>query len=54
MSGGKYTDTTGSLARDAGVAQPTVRLYADEDLLDFVMASNGAACLIRACSRCST
>jgi hypothetical protein len=37
----KYTDTTGSLARQAGVAPPTVRKYADEALLDFVTASNG-------------
>ena len=36
-----YTDTTGSLARDAGVAQPTVRQYANEQLLDFVMSATG-------------
>lgn len=37
----KFTDTTGSLARKAEVAQPTVRKYAKEGLLDFVTASNG-------------
>ena len=37
----KYTDTTSQLARDAEVTPPTIRLYADMDLLDYVVASNG-------------
>lgn len=37
----RFTDTTGSLARQAGVTVPTVRLYADLKMLDYVTASNG-------------
>ena len=37
----RFTDTTGSLARESGVTVPTVRLYADLKLLDYVTASNG-------------
>lgn len=36
-----YIDTTSQLAREAGVSQPTIRLYGDMDLLDFKVASNG-------------
>jgi DNA-binding transcriptional MerR regulator len=36
-----FTDTTGSLARQADTTVPTVRLYADLGLLDYVLASNG-------------
>lgn len=36
-----YTDTTSQLAREAEVTPPTIRLYADMALLDFVVASNG-------------
>jgi len=37
----EYTDTTSELARQAGVTQPTIRLYADKGWLDFVTISNG-------------
>ena len=36
-----YTDTVTELARLAGVNGTTIRVYADEGLLDFVRASNG-------------
>ena len=35
-----FTETTGSLARLAGVSAPTVRLYADQGLIEYVMAAN--------------
>ncbi len=38
---GEYQDTTGKLARQADVSQPTVRKYADAGLLDFIVASDG-------------
>lgn len=41
MAAKDFTDTTGSLAREAGCATPTVRLYADEGLLDFVRSASG-------------
>jgi DNA-binding transcriptional MerR regulator len=37
----EYTDTTGKLARQAEVTQPTVRLYADRGWLDFIRSSDG-------------
>jgi DNA-binding transcriptional MerR regulator len=37
-----YTDTTGKLARDSEVASPTVALYAELGLLDYIRSSNGA------------
>jgi DNA-binding transcriptional MerR regulator len=36
-----YTITTSELARQAGVTQPTIRLYANRGWLDFVIISNG-------------
>jgi DNA-binding transcriptional MerR regulator len=36
-----YLETSGELAREARVTQPTIRKYADAGLLDFVIASNG-------------
>lgn len=36
-----YTDTTSELARQANVTTPTIRKYADLDLLDYVTISNG-------------
>lgn len=36
-----YTDTSGELARQGGVTQPCIRLYAQLGLLDFITASNG-------------
>jgi hypothetical protein len=36
-----YTDTIGKLARESGYTTPTVALYADLGLLDFIRASNG-------------
>ena len=36
-----YTDTVTELARLAGMNGTTIRVYADEGLLDFVRASNG-------------
>ena len=38
---GKYTDTTTDLARLARVNPATIRLYADEGLLDFVVIRDG-------------
>ncbi|HXP99226.1 MAG TPA: MerR family DNA-binding transcriptional regulator [Solirubrobacteraceae bacterium] len=35
-----FTETTGSIARLAGVSAPTVRLYADSGLIEYVMAAN--------------
>lgn len=35
------TRTTGQVAREAGVSQPTVRLYADLGLIACVTASDG-------------
>jgi DNA-binding transcriptional MerR regulator len=37
----QFDRTTGSLARDAGVSPPTVRLYANLGLLPYVLASDG-------------
>jgi len=37
----QYTDTSGKLSRDAGVTVPTVSLYAEMGLLDFIRISNG-------------
>jgi DNA-binding transcriptional MerR regulator len=37
----QYTDTSGVLARDSETTTPTVRLYADLDLLDYIVISNG-------------
>jgi DNA-binding transcriptional MerR regulator len=39
--GDGYTDTTSKLARDSKLTAPTIRVYADKGLLDFVLASNG-------------
>jgi DNA-binding transcriptional MerR regulator len=36
-----YTETSGKLARDAEVTIPTVNLYSERGLLDFIVASNG-------------
>jgi hypothetical protein len=36
-----YVDTSSRLARLAEVTEPTVRKYANQGLLDFVLASNG-------------
>jgi DNA-binding transcriptional MerR regulator len=36
-----YTETSGKLARDAGLTVPTISLYADKGLLDFIRSSNG-------------
>lgn len=36
-----YTRTTGQVAREAGVSQQTVRLYATLGLLQHITASNG-------------
>jgi DNA-binding transcriptional MerR regulator len=36
-----YTDTSGKLSRDSGVSVPTVNLYAEMGLLDFVRISTG-------------
>jgi DNA-binding transcriptional MerR regulator len=36
-----YTDTSGKLAREAGLTVPTVALYADAGWLDFIRCSNG-------------
>ena len=38
---GDFTETTGTLARKAGHASPTIRVYADLGLLDYVRAANG-------------
>jgi DNA-binding transcriptional MerR regulator len=38
---GNYTDTSGTLARAAGVTIPTINLYSELRLLDFIVASNG-------------
>jgi DNA-binding transcriptional MerR regulator len=38
---GEYVDTTSTLARLAEVTAPTVALYADLGLLDYIRASNG-------------
>jgi DNA-binding transcriptional MerR regulator len=38
---GHYTDTSGTLAREARVTIPTVNLYAARGFLDFIVASNG-------------
>lgn len=40
-NGSKYTDTSGTLAREAGVQVPTISLYAKLGLLDFIVSSNG-------------
>lgn len=36
-----FDETTGALARAAGVTVPTVQKYADMELLDYRRASNG-------------
>jgi DNA-binding transcriptional MerR regulator len=36
-----FTDTSGKLARDAGVTVATVDLYSDLGLLQFIRISNG-------------
>lgn len=36
-----FTDTSGSLAREAGVTVVTVNLYAKLGLLEYVVAANG-------------
>ena len=36
-----YARTTGQVAREAGVSQPTVRLYANLGLLECITASDG-------------
>lgn len=41
MSAEGYTETSGAVARRAGVSPPTVRLYADAGRLEYVTASNG-------------
>ena len=41
MSEAKFTDTSGELARQSGVIQPTIQKYANLGLLDYVTASNG-------------
>ena len=41
MSEGSFDRTTGQVAREAGVSQPTVRLYANMGLLPHVVASDG-------------
>jgi DNA-binding transcriptional MerR regulator len=37
----QFDRTTGRIARDAGVSAPTVRLYANLNLLPFLIASDG-------------
>lgn len=37
----EFTDTTGSLSREAGTTVPTIRLYAKLGLLEFVTAADG-------------
>ena len=37
----EFTDTTGKLAREAGVLPATIRRYADLKLLEFVIAADG-------------
>lgn len=37
----KYTDTSSSLAREAGVTERLVLNYAHEGLLDFIQTANG-------------
>ena len=37
----QYTETSGKLSRDSGVTVPTLTLYADLGLLDFIRSSNG-------------
>jgi DNA-binding transcriptional MerR regulator len=37
----QYTETTGKLAREAAVTVPTIALYADLGLLDYIRCSNG-------------
>jgi DNA-binding transcriptional MerR regulator len=39
--GDAYIDTTTKLAREAEVTGPTIALYADLGLLEFIRASNG-------------
>lgn len=36
-----FTETTGSLARKAEVGEHTVRVYADENLIEYVRIANG-------------
>jgi DNA-binding transcriptional MerR regulator len=36
-----YTETSGKLARDSAVTVPTVSLYAELGLLDYIRSSNG-------------
>jgi DNA-binding transcriptional MerR regulator len=36
-----FTETSGAIARAAGVSVPTIRTYTDLGLLPFVKASNG-------------
>jgi DNA-binding transcriptional MerR regulator len=38
---GEYSDTNSKLARDAEVTAPTVTLYANLGLLDYIRSSNG-------------
>jgi len=59
MTANSFDRTTGQVSREAGVSQPTVRLYANLGLLPHVVASDGtrlfasgAADLVRAiCAR---
>ena len=37
-----YDQTSGALARESGRTVPTIQLYANLGLLDFIHASNGA------------
>ena len=41
MSDSSFDRTTGQVSREAGVSQPTVRLYANLGLLPHVVASDG-------------
>lgn len=41
MTSQEFEDTTGSLAREARVSLPTVKLYADKGLLEYRRAANG-------------
>lgn len=41
MEHAAYARTTGQVAREAGVSQPTVRLYANLGLLPHLTASDG-------------
>jgi DNA-binding transcriptional MerR regulator len=42
MSKARFTETTGAVAKGGNVSQPTIRLYADLGLLEFVLDSRGS------------